>query len=398
MAAPTSPPIRRETSRPRVESTLTVVHRSLVWLRRTEAWLHEQVATLPASVTSHVVCDRVSEPELFPVSHLHALDSGGRARFVWDKGTRRVGMRRHSGYLLRCTRRCRADVLHSHFGSVGWADTPVARRAGVGHVVTFYGYDATRLPHDDPRWRGRYADLFQSVDRVLCEGPHLAQTVVDLGCSPEKMHVHHLGVRVEDLPYVPRVHEGGPLRVLIASSFREKKGIPYAIAALGRISRYQPLEITIVGDSDGTPNGDHEAMRIRQAVERYGLGEAVSFRGFLTHGALVDEAYRHHVCLAPSVVAADGDSEGGAPVSLVLFAATGMPIVSTRHCDIPHVLADGQHLLAEERNVDDLVARLAWLLENPWDSFLEKLRRRMEEQYDSEVQGARLANHYAEVA
>jgi colanic acid/amylovoran biosynthesis glycosyltransferase len=375
---------------------LTVVHRSPVWLRRTEAWLHEQITMLPASVTSHVVCDRLSEPELFPVPHLSALSSNGRMRFVWDKGLRRLGLRRHSGFLLECTRRG-ADLLHSHFGPTGWADVPVARRARVKHVVTFYGYDAQRVPREDGRWFDRYAELFESVDRVLCEGPHLAQTVVGLGCPRDKVRVHHLGVRVADLPFVPRAYETGPLRVLIASSFREKKGIPYAIEALGRLARDLRLVVTIVGDTDGTPEGDREKARIRQAVEHHGIDQSVRFLGFLTHGELVEEAYRNHVCVAPSLEAADGDTEGGAPMILVLFAATGMPVVSTRHCDIPDVLADGAHLLAEERDVEGLVARLHWLLENRWNDFLARLRRRMEEEYDSERQGLRLAAHYTEV-
>jgi colanic acid/amylovoran biosynthesis glycosyltransferase len=351
---------------------------------------------LPGWVTSHVVCDRLSESELFPVSHLSALSSCGRVRFVWDKGLRRLGLRRHSGFLLECTRRG-ADVLHSHFGPTGWADTPVARRAGVKHVVTFYGYDAHRLPREDRRWLKRYAELFESVDRVLCEGPYLAQTVVGLGCPIEKVHVHHLGVRVGRLPYLPRTYDAGPLRVLIASSFREKKGIPYAVEALGRLARDVPLEVTVVGDTDGTPEGDREAAHIRRTVERYKLDRSVHFRGFLTHDELVQEAYRNHVCLAPSIEAADGDSEGGAPVTLALFAATGLPVVSTRHCDIPDLLADGAHLLAEEHDVDGLVVRLRWLLENHWDDFLGRLRRRMEEEYDSEQQGLRLAAHYLEV-
>jgi len=351
---------------------------------------------LPASVTSHVVCDRLSEPELFPVPHLSALSSRGRTRFVWDKGLRRLGLRRHSGFLLECTRRG-ADVLHSHFGPTGWADVPVARRARAKHVVTFYGYDAQRVPRENGRWLDRYEELFTCVDRVLCEGPYLAKTVIGLGCPPDRVRVHHLGVRVADLPYVPRTYETGPLRVLIASSFREKKGIPYAIDALGRLARDVQLEVTIVGDTDGTFEGDREKARIRQAVERNGIEHSIRFRGFLTHDGLVDEAYRNHVCIAPSVEAADGDSEGGAPMILVLFAATGMPVVSTRHCDIPHVLLDGAHLLAEERDVAGLVARLGWLLENPWSDFLARLRRRMEEEYDSERQGVRLAANYAEV-
>jgi colanic acid/amylovoran biosynthesis glycosyltransferase len=112
----------------------------------------------------------------------------------------------------------------------------------------------------------------------------------------------------------------------------------------------------------------------------------------------MEEAYRHHIFLSPSVTASDGDTEGGAPVSLIDMAASGMPIVSSRHCDIPEVILDGvSGLLADERDVDGLVAHLRWLIEHPdeWRPMLDAGRRRMEKEYHAKVQGERLAEVYA---
>ena len=65
------------------------------------------------------------------------------------------------------------------------------------------------------------------------------------------------------------------------------------------------------------------------------------------------------------MTASDGDTEGGAPVTLIELSATGMPIVSTTHCDIPNVVRDGKSgLLAPERDVDGLAERLRWMIEN----------------------------------
>ncbi len=58
---------------------------------------------------------------------------------------------------------------------------------------------------------------------------------------------------------------------------------------------------------------------------------------------------RHHLFLSPSVTAPDGDSEGGAPVSIIEAAATGMPVVSTTHCDIPQAVDDGVTRAARPR-------------------------------------------------
>ena len=54
--------------------------------------------------------------------------------------------------------------------------------------------------------------------------------------------------------------------------------------------------------------------------------------------------------MAPSVTASDGDMEG-TPMALVDMAATGMPIISTTHSDIPEIIRHGEtEFLAEERD------------------------------------------------
>lgn len=57
---------------------------------------------------------------------------------------------------------------------------------------------------------------------------------------------------------------------------------------------------------------------------------------------LLDEIARHHVFLSPSVTAPDGDSEGGAPVTIIEAAASGMPVVNSTHCATPEAVYDGR--------------------------------------------------------
>ena len=101
--------------------------------------------------------------------------------------------------------------------------------------------------------------------------------------------------------------------------------------------------------------------------------------------------------LSPSVLASDGDSEGGAPVTIIDMAASGMPVVSTRRCDIPQVLIDGESgLLADEADIGGLEDRLNWLLEHPdqWIHLINSARKRVETEFNAMTQGKRLASHY----
>ena len=76
-------------------------------------------------------------------------------------------------------------------------------------------------------------------------------------------------------------------------------------------------------------------------IEKHKLQSKIRMLGFQPYSVLLEEAYTHHIFLSPSVTASDGDTEGGAPVTLIEMLATGMPIVSTTHCDIPEIICKG---------------------------------------------------------
>jgi len=100
------------------------------------------------------------------------------------------------------------------------------------------------------------------------------------------------------------------------------------------------------------------------------------------------------------VTAADGDTEGGLPVALIEMAATGMPVISTTHCDIPEAIHDGiSGRLAAERDVDGLVAHLRWLVAHPdaWEEMVSAARRHIEVEFNAKTQGERLAAIYRNV-
>jgi len=228
----------------------------------------------------------------------------------------------------------------------------------------------------------------------------MARCIVQLGCPEAKVCVHHLGVQVDKIPYCPRNWKPGtPLRVLIAATFREKKGIPYALAALGAIHGEIPIELTVIGDATAEPRSQAEKARIFKELEKHSLWPHTRLLGFCSYEQLMREAYDHDVFLSPSVTAMDGDTEGGAPVGILQMAASGMPIVSTRHCDIPNVLPASADL-AEERDVAGLVKVLRWFVENAgtWEPRLAEARRHVVLNFDAHIQGLRLAEIYDEVA
>ncbi len=384
-----------------MEQTI-VFHSFPVWLPLTQTWMFNQVRFLPESIENHIVCETTENLGSFGLPNIHSFDHLPRPIQLWDRTWKKLGVRRHLTFPIRAARRHGAHILHSHFGNIGWQDIPVASSANLKHVVSFYGFDANFLPSLEPRWHDRYAELFSNVACVLCEGPHMGRSIVALGCPESKIRIHHLGIETERTPFRPRcwTKDQGPLRVLIAASFQEKKGIPYALKALAELRREISLEVTIIGDANHEPRSREEKRRILDVIQQTGMGSTVRMLGYQPHHVLLQEAYEHHLFLSPSITAEDGDTEGGAPVTIIEMVASGMTVVSTNHCDIPDIVRHGETgLLSNERDVDGIVQNVLWLIDHPrcWSRMMECGRRRIEHDYNATIQGRRLAAIYCEV-
>lgn len=377
---------------------ITVIQSIPNWLSETVNWLYNLIYHLPDPIENYIVCESTKNLDSFRLPNIINFSETSRWRYYWDKGLRKMRIRRHLGFLVEQARVHGAHVLHSHFGDVAWANLGAARRAGLRHVVSFYGYDVNRLVRLDPRWKQRYRTLFDQIDCVLCEGSYMAQGIVKLGCPTHKIRVHHLGVSLDKFPFRPRTwnsHE--PLRILIAATFREKKGIPCALETLGRLQHKLPLQITIIGDATYEERSRVEKEKILAVINKHNLGSKTRLLGYQPHAIFTEEAYKHHVFFSPSKTASDGDSEGGAPVSIIEMAASGMPIISTRHCDIPEVIHHGvTGLLADEEDVEGLLGHFERLVERPdlWRGMLEAGRRHIELEYDVRNQSQGLAAIY----
>lgn len=295
----------------------------------------------------------------------------------------------------------RPDVLHSHFGTSGWRNLPAVRQAGCRHVVTFYGGDASMVPHSMPWWRRRYRRLFRDVDCVLCEGPFLADSLRQLGCAADKIRVFHFGIRTWEIPFHPRTWEpGSPLRVLMAASFRQKKGMPIGIQALDQLASRYPVELELVGDAGSDPASQREKAMIELTLRNLRHLRVVNRHGYVSKAKLLEICARSHVFLCPSITADDGDAEGGAPVVLLEMAASGMIVVGSTHCDIPNQLSDRKTgLVAEEGSVEATLEALLWVAKNPqhWTEISGAARADIEERFDARRQAIALGEIYREV-
>lgn len=378
---------------------ITVLHSTTNWLAQTQTWIHSQVVNSTIdTIESHIVCDDTINLEQFKIKNIHSRKNTSIFQRIRIKFYEKFILFRRSAYLLFVGEKINAQIVHSHFGNKGWIDLPAIKKLDCNHVVTFYGYDVNQLPQQQTVWKKRYQELFKQADLFLCEGSFMVQSLEKLGCHKDKIRIQHLGVNINNIDFQPRKWtKEKKLKILIAAGFREKKGIPYALEAIARIQNLISVEVTIIGDATDKQDSIVEKEKILKTIKDLKLDNKIKLLGFQSHKVMLKEAYKHHIFLSPSITAKDGDSEGGAPVSIIEMIATGMIVVSTQHCDIPEIVNyPNKDWLVKERDVNALSERIKELIQHPerWEEMQKHARLHIESEYDCTTQGAKLANIY----
>lgn len=356
-----------------------------IYLKPSENWIYRQVRALE-TVRSIFLAKRRQHPDAYPWEPVYTLDALPTPQRVYNQVAREL-----VGYFPFHHAACRREggrLLHAHFGLNAVRGLPLARALRLPMLVSFYGRDMYHHPDGEGGLARSYRRVFAEGAGFIAEGPAAREQLVRIGCPPAKIHIHRLGVDLSEIPVSLRyIGPDTPVRVLMAARFTEKKGLPYGVEAFCRVAMTDSrLHLTIVGDADASEAEQRIRLQIHELVARSGVASRVTFAGFLSNVELHAIAREHHLLVHPSIRASQGDAEGGHPVVITEMAAAGMPVIATRHCDIPEVVLDRQTgWLCDERNVEQLEAALREALSQPHliPEFGERARRLVEEKYDA---------------
>jgi colanic acid/amylovoran biosynthesis glycosyltransferase len=372
-----------------------VAHSVNPFLFSTGSWVYGQLKSL-SRYRAIVVCKRRENTETFPFDRVFAREELTQL----DQFTQRVARRVNGGFypfMRDAIRSHESRVLHSHFASQGWTDLPLARATRLPHVTSFYGADIWKNA-EVPAWRRRYRDLFARGAMFLVEGGAMRTKVESLGCPGSKIVVQHLGIELGDIPMVERRLGGdGLVRVLMSGRAVEKKGFELGVRAFALAAREMPtlrLSLMVIAKS----KDELERLAgLHALVASEGIAKSVDFPPPRSYAEYRRALLDYHVYLAPSLRAANGDAEGGAPVSVSEMSASGMPIVASRHCDIPEVAPHGvSGLLFNEGDVEGCADALLVIARNPerWQAFGRAGRAHIEREYDLAAQAQKLEALY----
>jgi colanic acid/amylovoran biosynthesis glycosyltransferase len=293
--------------------------------------------------------------------------------------------------------RLRPDIVHAHFGPAGILIGPVARQLAIKFVTSFHGYDATSVARQE-FFEKQYRLLWATASAVTGVSGHICGLLENLGARRQTIVRISNGVDLSKFQFNPPASrfDGKNVECLFVGRLVEKKApllLLRAFAAARKATAGRAsLTLHIIGDGPLMP----ELLAERQAQ---GLSSCVQIHGGLSHEEVRAMFQKTHIYLQHSITASDGDQEGQG-VSMIEAAATGLPIISTRHDGIPEVVLDQKNgFLVEEHDVDGMARTLARLATTPglWDRLGRNGREHVERQMRLDVQAEAWRNLYQRV-
>jgi colanic acid/amylovoran biosynthesis glycosyltransferase len=375
----------------------TVAHSVNPYLPNSGSWIYHQIRFL-AAFRPIVLTKRTENIDQFPPPTMYSIYALPFLRRNMEKVFFKVGgppFRLHREAL----RREKAVLLHSHFSDMAIRNISLAKEVGIPHVASFYGSDIWARERD-PEFRKNFQNLFESASFFLVEGPAMAGKVVSMGAPDKMVRVVRIGIDISKIPFIPRhPPDDGKITILMAGRSVEKKGHWYGLLAFERISRDFPSARLLLIIGGRSREEKRIVLKMRRFIAEREIGNRVQWSGFLSYEEYLKSIRTAHIFLQPSVQAGDGDAEGGAPVTLTELSASGMPIVATRHCDIPEVVLDGKSgLLAKERDVEELAGKLSEMISSPekWEAMGKAGRDHVEKFFDIRCQVKELEQIYSD--
>jgi len=231
-----------------------------------------------------------------------------------------------------------------------------------------------------------FADTFQTKE--FLEG---------LGAKPETIHVVHNSVRIQDYPCRLRLNFQPRPQVLAVGRLIPKKGFDVLLNACSVLcKRGVRFDCTVVGDGQ-------ERERLLEQRRCLGLEERVKFIGKLDFEAVRQQYYEASIFVMPSIVAADGETDG-LPTVVVEAIASGLPVVGTYTGGIADAVREGVNGFLVPADAPDAIAdRLQVLIESQQlcETFGRNSRTIAEAEFDLKAKGeviSRILRHKLESA
>jgi colanic acid/amylovoran/stewartan biosynthesis glycosyltransferase WcaL/AmsK/CpsK len=377
---------------PTEDSSLRVAHVVTAFSVLSETFIFDSIVdSVRRGVDAQVITHRRENIRERPFEPVHLISLPSRWHFERVLSRLRVVLKlteadqQYTAMLRRGLKQrlseLRPDVIHAHFGDIGWTVAPVATALRIPLVVTFYGYDVSMLTRRQS-WRRRFGELANRTDLAIAISDHICQKLPPLGFLAQKIKKLYLGVDLGAIPYTDpcRRFDGRTVRYLHVGRLVAKKSPinlvrSFAIARAA-LSSHCDARLTIAGD--GPLRGELVAT-----IDSLGLRDSIDLLGATDHQRVLELYAASHVYTQHCVTAENGDEEGMG-LSFAEASASGLPIISTVHNGIPEVVIHGKSgYLVAEGDVQGMADQMISAARNPqlWTPLGLAGREHIQEQF-----------------
>jgi len=278
---------------------------------------------------------------------------------VW-RGSMRLlfGRNRQSektAWYSRAIRKSRCQVVLAEYGPTAVMLLDAARRSNTPLVVHFHGFDAAATKYLD-QYREGYPRMFREAAGIVVVSRAMREQLLSLGASPEKVYLNPYGVDCETFDGADPANS--PPVLIAVGRFTEKKAPHLTVLAFAEARKaIAEARLRMIGDGPLLPV-------CQQLAAALGIDEAVDFLGVQPPEVVRREMRAARAFVQHSITASNGDCEG-TPNAILEAAASGLPVIATRHGGIPDVLIDGETgLLVDEQDVRGTAEHLVRILES----------------------------------
>lgn len=243
-------------------------------------------------------------------------------------------------------------------------------------VTCFRGADITSRVQKE---RDMYKTLFQKGDLFLPVCKYFVPKLIEAGCSPHKIVVHHSAINCSQFFFKRREKPvNNAINIVSVCRLVEKKGIDDAIIACAKVvKKYPRIHYTIFGDG---PEYNH----LEQLINVLQMEKNITLAGWAMQEEVVQALDKAHIFILASKTSADGNEEG-IPNALKEAMAKGVIVIGTPHAGNPELIEDGvSGFLVPEKNSLELAKKIQYVIEHPekWQAICYAARKKIEDEFE----------------
>lgn len=244
-------------------------------------------------------------------------------------------------------RRHRVTCVFSQYLTAGWNVHPVVKRLGLRHVIRGHGFDVSAAL-ESPAICRQYREL-ADADAIVVPSPFQVDRLRRIGLTNANLIDVPCGVDIPDGSKIHRFGTNGERTVIkaVAAGRMVAKKAPLAAvqAFLKATELYPEMQLTYIG------TGPLEST-MREYVKKNDRGGRILLAGAKSHSEVLEAMCDADMFIQHSVTDPQTGDQEGVPVAILEAMARGLPVVSTLHSGIPHVVQNGvTGLLTQETDV-----------------------------------------------